>query len=151
MSFFFSLEDGTASSEVNQKHSDNWQETKRKRKETEDHKSKRRKQIEGTETEIKSRVSKSLISPLSGERQGETGQATHLGKNKARKPDVMTEDTEDSSEPNALSGNYISCLILILFALREFIYDVCQLSSVMQKSYLAFLFYWMDQLFCMEN
>ncbi|NXW93081.1 ATAD5 protein, partial [Alopecoenas beccarii] len=60
---------GTASSEVNQKHSDNWKETKRKRKETEDHKSKRRKQIEGTETEIKSRVSRSLISPLSGEKQ----------------------------------------------------------------------------------
>ncbi|NXE17830.1 ATAD5 protein, partial [Ardeotis kori] len=68
---------GTANSEVNQKHPDNWKETKRKRKETEDHKSKRRKQIEGTETEIKSRT---------------------------RKPDVMTEDTECLSEPNALSG-----------------------------------------------
>ncbi|NXT25302.1 ATAD5 protein, partial [Syrrhaptes paradoxus] len=53
---------GTANSEVNQKHSDNLKETKRKRKETEDHKSKRRKQIEGTETEIKSRVSRNLIS-----------------------------------------------------------------------------------------
>ncbi|XP_065503993.1 ATPase family AAA domain-containing protein 5 [Caloenas nicobarica] len=94
----------TASSEVNQKHSDNWKETKRKRKETEDHKSKRRKQIESTETEIKSRVSRSLISPLSGQKQVETGQATHLGKNKTQKPDVMTEGTEDSSEPNALSG-----------------------------------------------
>ncbi|NXL28595.1 ATAD5 protein, partial [Glaucidium brasilianum] len=63
-------------SEANQKHSDNWKETKRKRKETEDHKSKRRKQIEGTETEIKSRT---------------------------RKQDVMPEDTEYLSEPNALS------------------------------------------------
>ncbi|OPJ88557.1 ATPase family AAA domain-containing protein 5 [Patagioenas fasciata monilis] len=97
-------EDGTASSEVNQKHSDNWKNTKRKRKETEDHKSKRRKQIEGAESEIKSRVSRSLISPLSGEKQVETGQATRLGKNKAQKPNVMTEDTEDSSEPNAPSG-----------------------------------------------
>ncbi|KGL89360.1 ATPase family AAA domain-containing protein 5, partial [Charadrius vociferus] len=70
--------DGTANSEVNQKHSDNWKETKRKRKETEDHKSKRRKQIEG--------------------------QATHLGKNKTEKPDVMTETTEYLSESNALSG-----------------------------------------------
>ncbi|NXW13697.1 ATAD5 protein, partial [Circaetus pectoralis] len=68
---------GTANSEVNRKHSDNWKETKRKRKETEDHKSKRRKRIEGTETEIKSRT---------------------------QKPDVMTEDTEYLSEPNALSG-----------------------------------------------
>ncbi|NXS40812.1 ATAD5 protein, partial [Balaeniceps rex] len=58
-----SVQDVTANSEVNQKHSDNWKETKRKRKETEDHKSKRRKQIEGTETEIKSRVSRNLISP----------------------------------------------------------------------------------------
>ncbi|KFQ74293.1 ATPase family AAA domain-containing protein 5, partial [Phoenicopterus ruber ruber] len=66
-----------ANSEVGQKHSDNWKETKRKRKETEDHKSKRRKQIEGTETEIKSRVSRNR---------------------------VMTEDTEYLSEPNALSG-----------------------------------------------
>ncbi|NXL07668.1 ATAD5 protein, partial [Mesembrinibis cayennensis] len=68
---------GTANSEANQKHSDNWKETKRKRKEMEDHKSKRRKQTEGTETEIKSRT---------------------------QKPDVMTEDTEYLSEPNALSG-----------------------------------------------
>ncbi|NWR66313.1 ATAD5 protein, partial [Bucorvus abyssinicus] len=67
----------TSNSEVNQKYSDNWKETKRKRKETEDHKSKRRKQIEGTDTEIKSRT---------------------------QKQDVMTEDTECLSEPNALSG-----------------------------------------------
>ncbi|KFO84933.1 ATPase family AAA domain-containing protein 5, partial [Buceros rhinoceros silvestris] len=72
--------DGTANSEVNQKYSDNWKETKRKRKGTEDHKSKRRKQIEETE------------------------QATRLGKNKTQKPDVTTEDTEYLSEPNALSG-----------------------------------------------
>ncbi|NXJ44870.1 ATAD5 protein, partial [Spizaetus tyrannus] len=71
---------GTANSELNWKHSDNWKETKRKRKETEDHKSKRRKRIEGTETEIKSRT---------------------------QKPDVMTEDTEYLSEPNALSGNCV--------------------------------------------
>ncbi|XP_008935808.1 PREDICTED: ATPase family AAA domain-containing protein 5, partial [Merops nubicus] len=92
--------DGTANSELNQKHSGNWKETKRKRKETEDHKSKRRKQIEGTETEIKSRVSRNLISPLSTD----TGQATHLGKNKNQKPHVVTEDTKYLSEPNALSG-----------------------------------------------
>ncbi|CAM9690029.1 unnamed protein product [Bubo scandiacus] len=96
--------DVTASSEVNQKHCDNWKETKRKRKETEDRKSKRRKQIEGTETEIKSRVSRNLISPVSGEKQAEAGQARHLGKNKTRKQDVMPEDTEYLSEPNALSG-----------------------------------------------
>ncbi|XP_035747523.1 ATPase family AAA domain-containing protein 5 [Egretta garzetta] len=96
--------DGTADSEVKQKHSDNWKETKRKRKETEDHKSKRRKQIESTETEIKSRVSRNLISPVSGEKQAEIGQATHLGKNKTQKPDVMTGDPEYLSEPNTLSG-----------------------------------------------
>ncbi|NXX87157.1 ATAD5 protein, partial [Urocolius indicus] len=60
---------GTANSEENQKQSDKWKEAKRKRKETEDHKSKRRKQIEGTETEIKSRVSRNLTSPISGEKQ----------------------------------------------------------------------------------
>ncbi|NXJ90162.1 ATAD5 protein, partial [Corythaixoides concolor] len=54
---------GYANSEVNRKHSDNLKETKRKRKETEDHKSKRRKQIAGTETELKSRVSRNIISP----------------------------------------------------------------------------------------
>ncbi|KFP48509.1 ATPase family AAA domain-containing protein 5, partial [Cathartes aura] len=96
--------DGTTNSEVNQKHSDNWKETKRKRKETEDHKSKRRKQIETTETEIKTRVSRNLISPISGEKQAETGQATHLGKTKTQKPDVMTKDSEYLLEPNALSG-----------------------------------------------
>ncbi|XP_009955067.1 PREDICTED: ATPase family AAA domain-containing protein 5, partial [Leptosomus discolor] len=96
--------DGTANSEVNQKHSDNWKETKRKRKETEDHKSKRRKQIEGTETEIKSRVSRNPVSPISEEKQAETGQATQLGKNKTQKADVGTEDAGYLSEPNALSG-----------------------------------------------
>ncbi|NWY57888.1 ATAD5 protein, partial [Chionis minor] len=68
---------GTANSEVNQKPSENLKETKRKRKETEDHKSKRRKQIEGTEIEVKSRTQKS---------------------------DAMTEGTEYLSDPNALSG-----------------------------------------------
>ncbi|XP_051490553.1 ATPase family AAA domain-containing protein 5 isoform X2 [Apus apus] len=95
---------GTAKCEVNQKHSDNWKETKRKRKETEDHKSKRRKQVEGTETEIKSRVSRNLISSVSGGKQAETGQAMHFGKNKAQKIDAMTEDTEYLSEANACSG-----------------------------------------------
>ncbi|NXS54418.1 ATAD5 protein, partial [Brachypteracias leptosomus] len=71
------VRDGTKNPEVNQKPSDNWKENKRKRKEAEDHKSKRRKQIVGTETEIKSRT---------------------------QKPDVTIEDTEYLSEPNALSG-----------------------------------------------
>ncbi|NXI61855.1 ATAD5 protein, partial [Anseranas semipalmata] len=96
--------DDSANSEVNQKHSDNWKETKRKRKETEDHKSKRRKQVESTETEIKSRVSRNLTVPVSGGKQADTMQVTHFGKNKNQKPDVMTEDNEYLSEPNALSG-----------------------------------------------
>ncbi|NXD76787.1 ATAD5 protein, partial [Halcyon senegalensis] len=91
----------TANSKVNQKHSDNWKETKRKRKETEDQKSKRRKQIEGTETEIKSRVSRNLISPISGEKETETGQAR---KDKTQKPRVMTQDNDYLSETNALPG-----------------------------------------------
>ncbi|NXG17871.1 ATAD5 protein, partial [Grallaria varia] len=95
--------DGTANSEVSQKHPDNWKETKRKRKEAEDRKSKRRKQIEGTETEIKSRVARSLIS-VSEEKQAEAGQATYLGKNKSRKADGVVEDAECLSEPSALSG-----------------------------------------------
>ncbi|NXQ12377.1 ATAD5 protein, partial [Peucedramus taeniatus] len=96
--------DGTANLDVIEKHPDNWKETKRKRKETEGRKSKRRKQLEGTETEMKSRVSRSLIPPVSGEKQAETGQATHLGKNKTQKPDSVTEDTGCLSDPSALSG-----------------------------------------------
>ncbi|NXF75802.1 ATAD5 protein, partial [Sclerurus mexicanus] len=100
---------GTANCEVNQKHPANWKETKRKRKETEDRKSKRRKQIEGTETEIKSRVPRNLVS-VSGENQAETSQAIHVGRNKAQKEGVEKEDTlwtekyqpQDSSE---LVGN----------------------------------------------
>ncbi|NXS06498.1 ATAD5 protein, partial [Neodrepanis coruscans] len=53
---------GTANPEVNQKHPDNWKETKRKRKGTEERKLKRRKKNEDTETEIKSRVPRTLIS-----------------------------------------------------------------------------------------
>ncbi|NXO79002.1 ATAD5 protein, partial [Sitta europaea] len=96
--------DGTANLDVIEKHPDNWKETKRKRKETEDRKSKRRKQLEGTETEVKSRVSRNLNCPISGEKQAETGQATHLGKNKTQKPDSVTEDTGCLSDPSALSG-----------------------------------------------
>ncbi|XP_059341697.1 ATPase family AAA domain-containing protein 5 isoform X1 [Ammospiza nelsoni] len=96
--------DGAANLEVTEKHPDNWKETKRKRKETEDRRSKRRKQLEGTETEMKSRVSRSLIPPISGEKQAETGQATHLGKNKTQKPDSVTEGSGCLSDPSALSG-----------------------------------------------
>ncbi|NXB67516.1 ATAD5 protein, partial [Struthidea cinerea] len=70
--------DGTANLDVIQKQPDNWKETKRKRKETEDRKSKRRKQLEG--------------------------EGTHLGKNKTQKPDGVTEDTECLSDPSAPSG-----------------------------------------------
>ncbi|NXS31747.1 ATAD5 protein, partial [Pomatostomus ruficeps] len=96
--------DGTANLDVIQKHPENWKETKRKRKETEDRKSKRRKQLEATETEIKSRVSRSLIPPMSGEKQAETGQATHLGENKTQKSDGVTEATECLSDPSAPPG-----------------------------------------------
>ncbi|NXL24006.1 ATAD5 protein, partial [Setophaga kirtlandii] len=96
--------DGTANLDVIEKHPDNWKETKRKRKETEDRRSKRRKQLESTETEMKSRVSRSLIPPISGEKQAETGQATHLRKNKTQKPDSVPEDSGCLSDPCALSG-----------------------------------------------
>uniref|UniRef100_A0A8C4K0K0 ATPase family AAA domain containing 5 n=1 Tax=Dromaius novaehollandiae TaxID=8790 RepID=A0A8C4K0K0_DRONO len=96
--------DSTVKSEVNQKHSDNWKETKRKRKETEDHKSKRRKRVEVTEAEIKSKASRNLSTPIAGKKQAETGLATHLGKDKTQKSDVMTEDAEVLSEPNVVSG-----------------------------------------------
>lgn len=132
--FFLESRDGTANLDVIQKLPDNWKETKRKRKETEDRKSKRRKQFEGTETEVKSRVSRNLIPPISGGKKAETGQATHLGKNKTQKPYGVTEDIECLSDPRAPSGNCISCLILI-FALRKCMCDVCQLTTVMQKSY----------------
>lgn len=108
--FFFSIigsRDGAANSEVNQKHSDNWKETKRKRRETEDHKSKRRKQVEGTESELKSRVSRNLTAPISGGKQADTAQPTRFGKNKNQKPDVIIEDNEYLSEPNTLSGKSV--------------------------------------------
>ncbi|NWS94674.1 ATAD5 protein, partial [Mionectes macconnelli] len=94
------LQDGTANSQADQKHRDNRKETKRKRKETEDRKSKRRKQVGGTETEITSRVSRTFISPVSGENQAEAGQTTHLGKSKTQE----AEGTGCLSEPSALSG-----------------------------------------------
>ncbi|NXR41761.1 ATAD5 protein, partial [Zosterops hypoxanthus] len=72
-----STQDGTANLDVIEKHPDNWKETKRKRKETEDRKSKRRKQLQGTETEVKSRT---------------------------QKPDGVTEDIGCLSDPSALSG-----------------------------------------------
>ncbi|NXI19316.1 ATAD5 protein, partial [Irena cyanogastra] len=96
--------DGTANLDVIEKHPDNWKETKRKRKETEDCKSKRRKQLEGTETEMKSRVSRNLIPSISGEKQAETRPATHLAKNKTQKPDSVTEGSGCLSDPSALSG-----------------------------------------------
>ncbi|NWX63422.1 ATAD5 protein, partial [Promerops cafer] len=99
-----STQDGTAGTDIIEKHPDNWKETKRKRKETEDRKSKRRKQLEGTETEMKSRISRNLIPPISGKKQTETGQATRLGKNKTQKPDSVTEDTGCLPDPSALSG-----------------------------------------------
>ncbi|XP_068511085.1 ATPase family AAA domain-containing protein 5 isoform X2 [Anas acuta] len=95
---------GAANSEVIQKHSENWKETKRKRRETEDHKSKRRKQVEGTEKELKSRVSRNLTAPVSGGKQADAAQPTHFGKNKNQKPDIIIEDDEYLSEPNTLSG-----------------------------------------------
>lgn len=112
--FFFFLEsrDSTADLDVIEKHPGNWKETKRKRKETEDRKSKRRKQLEGTETAMKSRVSRNLIPPISGEKQAEAGQATHLAKNKTQKSDDVTEDPGCLSDPSALAGNCISCLLL---------------------------------------
>ncbi|NWV85488.1 ATAD5 protein, partial [Dasyornis broadbenti] len=96
--------DGTENLDVIQKHPENWKETKRKRKEMEDRKSKRRKHLESTETEMKSRVSRNLVPPISGENQVETGQATHLGKHKTQKPDGVTEDPGYLSDPSAPSG-----------------------------------------------
>ncbi|NXN15522.1 ATAD5 protein, partial [Indicator maculatus] len=103
LGFETSTQESTANPEVNQKHSDNWKETKRKRKETEDHKSKRRKQTEGTETEMKSRASRNPIFAVSGGKEAETAQATHVEKTKTQTPAVTTEDTECLSEPNTLS------------------------------------------------
>ncbi|NWI82043.1 ATAD5 protein, partial [Dryoscopus gambensis] len=90
--------DGTANLDVIQKQPDGWKEMKRKRKGTEDRKSKRRKQLEGTETEMKSRAPRNFIPPISGEKQAETGQ------NKIQKPDGVTEDTGCLSDPSAPSG-----------------------------------------------
>ncbi|XP_072207988.1 ATPase family AAA domain-containing protein 5 isoform X2 [Excalfactoria chinensis] len=96
--------DASSNSEVNQKPPDNWKETKRKRKEKDDQKSKRRKQTENTQTEVESRVSRSVITPLPGGKQADTEQTTHLEKNKNQKADVRTEDTEYLSATDAHSG-----------------------------------------------
>ncbi|NXJ75886.1 ATAD5 protein, partial [Trogon melanurus] len=100
LAFKNSVQDSAGNSEVNQKHSDNWKETKRKRKETEDHKSKRRKQIEGIDTEIKSRVPRNLISPVSEEKQAETGQAARV-----EKEDTLWTEKYQPQDSSELVGN----------------------------------------------
>lgn len=131
--FFFSFIEsrvGAANSEVIQKRSENWKETKRKRRETEDHKSKRRKQVEGTEKELKSRVSRNLTAPVSGGKQADAAQPTHFGKNKNQKPDIIIEDNEYLSEPNTLSGKSV---FPVWFSFSPHSGNICQLSMVMEK------------------
>ncbi|NXU51389.1 ATAD5 protein, partial [Turnix velox] len=84
--------------EGNQKTSDNCKESKRKRKGTEDHKSKRRKQVESTEAEIKSRASRNS----SGEKQAELGQVTPLGENKE---DMLWTEKYQPQDSSELVGN----------------------------------------------
>ncbi|NWI18661.1 ATAD5 protein, partial [Crypturellus soui] len=95
-----SIQGYTVKSEVNQKPSENWKETKRKRKETEGHKSKRRKRIEDSEAEMKSRAAGNLSTPIGGKTEVETS----AEKNKTQKPNVLREGPETLSEPNVVSG-----------------------------------------------
>ncbi|XP_019398344.1 PREDICTED: ATPase family AAA domain-containing protein 5 [Crocodylus porosus] len=89
-------------SEMDQISSDNRKETKRKRKETEDCKSKRRKQIDRGEMELKSKTSKNEVSCT---KQTDTEKVTHARENKTQDSDVITiEDIELGSELNPVSG-----------------------------------------------
>ncbi|NXM68331.1 ATAD5 protein, partial [Serilophus lunatus] len=97
--------DGTANSEVNQKHPDNWKETKRKRKETEERKLKRRKQIEGTETEIKSRVSRKLTSSVPGEKQKNYLKMGNIFSVGVEKEDMLWTEKYQPQDSSELVGN----------------------------------------------
>ncbi|XP_025052022.1 ATPase family AAA domain-containing protein 5 [Alligator sinensis] len=89
-------------SEMDQISSDNPKEAKRKRKETEDCKSKRRKQIDRGEVELKSKTSKNEVSCT---KQTDTEKVTHAGKNRTQDSDVITiEDIDLGSELNPVSG-----------------------------------------------
>lgn len=85
--------------------SDNPKETKRKKKQTEDCKSKRRKQIDRGEVKLKSKTSKNvcLVQDTS-----DTEKVTHAGKNKTQDSDVITiEDVDLGSELNPVSGTFL--------------------------------------------
>ncbi|XP_067403489.1 ATPase family AAA domain-containing protein 5 isoform X2 [Emydura macquarii macquarii] len=95
----------TTNSELNQISSENQKETKRKRKKIEDHKSKRRKQINNAETELKSKTSKRRATQVSCIKQTDTEKVTHMEANKPQESDVKTiEDTEFGSKLNPVSG-----------------------------------------------
>ncbi|XP_053904378.1 ATPase family AAA domain-containing protein 5 [Malaclemys terrapin pileata] len=95
----------TTNSELDQMHSENQEETKRKRKRPEDHKSKRRKQIDNAETELKSKTPKSIVTQVSCIKQADTEKVTHMETNKPQKSDVKTiEDSELGSKLNPVSG-----------------------------------------------
>ncbi|KAG6936958.1 ATPase family, AAA domain containing 5 [Chelydra serpentina] len=95
----------TTNSELNQISSENQKETKRKRKKPEDHKSKRRKQIDNAETELKSKTPKSIVTQVSCIKQADTEKLTHTETNKPKESDVKTiEDSELGSKLNPVSG-----------------------------------------------
>ncbi|XP_030389758.1 ATPase family AAA domain-containing protein 5 isoform X1 [Gopherus evgoodei] len=95
----------TTNSELDQIHSENQKETKRKRERPEDHKSKRRKQFDNAETELKSKTPKSTVTQVSCIKQADTEKVTNMEANKPQEPDVNTvEDSELGSKLNLISG-----------------------------------------------
>uniref|UniRef100_A0A8C0IM61 ATPase family AAA domain containing 5 n=1 Tax=Chelonoidis abingdonii TaxID=106734 RepID=A0A8C0IM61_CHEAB len=95
----------TTNSELDQIHSENQKETKRKRERPEDHKSKRRKQFDNAETELKSKTPKSTVTQVSCIKQADTEKVTNMETNKPQESDVNTiEDSELGSKLNPISG-----------------------------------------------
>ncbi|KAM9118988.1 ATPase family AAA domain-containing protein 5 [Pangshura tecta] len=95
----------TTNSELDQVHSENQKETKKKRKRPEDHKSKPRKQFDNAETELKSKAPKSLVTQVSCIKQADTEKVTHTETNKPQESDAKTiEGSELGSKLNPASG-----------------------------------------------
>ncbi|EMP40191.1 ATPase family AAA domain-containing protein 5 [Chelonia mydas] len=96
----------TINSELDQISSENQKESKRKRKKPEEHKSKRRKQIDNVETELKSKTRKRIVTQVSCIKQADTEKVTHMETNKPQESDVKTtEDSELGSKLNPVSDS----------------------------------------------
>ncbi|XP_075759969.1 ATPase family AAA domain-containing protein 5 isoform X2 [Pelodiscus sinensis] len=90
----------TTNSKLDQISSENQKEIKRKRKKTEDHKLKKRKQVDNAETELKSKTPECIVIEVSSIKQ----KKPHMETNRPQESDVkIVEDTELGSILNPFS------------------------------------------------